>query len=191
MSGPVHSACRLLLSPIVLGPPVLVVIAQMPMTCDLERGRARVAEVQAVRLGADVETFRVDCGRLPDSLDELAGVVREPDCVKSARRLSSLIDPYGEPFVYWRAADGGRFEIRSLGRDHVYGSADDVASDDWTWPWPRPWYVRVDGWRLMSVLLLPLLLAVAIGFRVIKVLVGALRTAWRRWHEPPRRRGNA
>lgn len=152
--------------------------------------RPRATRAQIAMLDMAVEAFRLDCGRLPGSLDELLGVFREPDCVKSTHRLSSLIDPYGEPFVYWRAADASRFEIRSLGRDRVYGSADDVSSNDWSWPWPRPWYERVDGWRRVSALL-PLLLAGAIVYRVVAAFAGAFRIAWRRWHRPPQQRGNS
>ena len=38
------------------------------------------SEARAIKLAYAVESFRIDCGRLPDQLDEMFGVVRNDDC---------------------------------------------------------------------------------------------------------------
>jgi len=123
--------------------PMLLMLAVMMggLRCDFTRGRERVARAYLVRLEMSVELFRLECGRLPNALDELVGVVNQENCASAAvSQLSQLKDPWGNWFVYWRSPDGRRFEVRAVGRDGVYGSADDVVADDWKWPWPEPYW---------------------------------------------------
>lgn len=86
------------------------------------------------KLAMCVEAFQLDCGRLPDQLDELISEVRPEGCAGPWARASDLRDPYGSRFVYRRSADGSSFEVRGIGRDRVYGSADDVTTSDRPWP---------------------------------------------------------
>ncbi|HVH34158.1 MAG TPA: hypothetical protein VM847_08625, partial [Tahibacter sp.] len=67
-------------------------------------------------------------------------------------KVSDLLDPYGNRFVYWRSGDGRTFEVRGIGRDRVYGSADDVTTSNWTWPWPEPFW-RTRPWNCVIVTL--------------------------------------
>jgi hypothetical protein len=153
--GPNRVAGKVLLWPLVLLP-VLGWFAGLIVNqgCNNEHSRSNAARAAAIRLEMEIEMFRLDCGRLPDSLDELSGVVRGRNCVKNPVRRSVLLDPLGVPMVYWRSADGSAFDVRSIGRDRVYGSADDVSTSDREWPWPRPWNWQVIGRRALALLVL-------------------------------------
>lgn len=116
----------------------------------------------AWKLYMSIEAFQLDCGRLPDRLDELTGEAHSDGCTPLPRsRASDLRDPYGSPYAYWRSDDGRSFEVRGIGRDRVYGSADDVTTSDWTWPWPEPFWrsrswdceIRILSW--FSIALVP------------------------------------
>ncbi len=162
MYGSNRVAGKVLLWPIVLLPLVAGLAGFIVNQGCSNKGRPfHSARAAAIRLETVIEVFRLDCGRLPDSLDELSGVVRERNCVKDPVRRSVLVDPFGVPMVYWRAADGSAFEVRSIGRDRVYGSADDVSTSDWEWPWPRPRNWQVIGQRAFALLVLIALAASA------------------------------
>ncbi|WP_257385280.1 type II secretion system protein GspG [Tahibacter caeni] len=105
-------------------------------------GGFNASRAGAEKLAMSIEAFRLDCGRLPDRLDELPESPRDGDCRGPWSKVSDLRDPFGTRFAYWRADDGRTFEVRSIGRDRVYGSADDVATSDWAWPWPPPFWRR-------------------------------------------------
>jgi hypothetical protein len=156
--------------------------------CDLEYGRYRAAQAQAKQLAQVVEGFRSDCGRLPDQLDELFGVVRDRNCFTTPPRFSQLVDPWGSRFVYWPADDGSAFEVRSVGRDRAYGSFDDVTSGGWTWPWPQPPWSWVERGRRVApivILVLVLLLLVALMRRLFVFAIYLVRAVWR-WFRPIR-----
>lgn len=177
--------CWLILLPLAVG----ALVNNFTLNCSSGSVYQRTARSQIRSLERHVQAFRQGCGRLPYDLGELIGVVREPACSTLVRSRFQLIDRLGTPFAYWHSADGTRFHIRALGPDRIYGSADDVVSNDRIWGWPRPWYERLEWWRLISVLL-PLLLIVAIGFQPIIVFVGAFRIAWCGWHTPLGSGGN-
>lgn len=176
MYGSNRVAGKVLLWPLVLLP-VLAWFAGLVVnhaSRNLERCKFHAARAATTRLEMEIEVFRLDCDRLPDSLDELSGVVRGRNCVKHPVRNSVLVDPFGVSMVYWRSADGSAFEVRSIGRDRVYGSADDVSTSDWERSWPRPWNWQVIGSRAFVLLVLLALVATA----VYTAFVG-LRGFWR------------
>ncbi|WP_386069223.1 type II secretion system protein GspG [Tahibacter sp. UC22_41] len=151
--------------------------------CDFTRVRYRAAQFQAKQLAQMVEGFRSACGRLPDQLDELFGVVRDRNCFMPPPRPSQLVDPWGSHFVYWRADDGGRFEVRSVGRDRIYGSFDDATSGGWTWPWPQPpwsWVERGRRFAPIVILVLAFLLLVALVRRLFVLAIHLVRAVRRR-----------
>lgn len=189
MKSPMQRFFRALFWLLVFWPLVVVLVLagyvafDTTLGCNLGPGRYRATRAQAAKLEMSVEAFRLDCGRLPDSLDELLGTASEPDCVKNAARPSHLIDPFGAPFTYWRAADGSRYEVRSRGLDRIDGNADDITADGLVGPLPTSRYQRVDWPRLVGAVLLVLLVA-AIAARVFAAFGAGLRLAWRRWHTP-------
>ena len=87
--------------------PMLLMLAVMMggMRCDLARWRGKTAHAHLVRLEMLVEQFRLECGRLPRALDELAGVLDRDECDRvRGPRLSEFKDPWGNWFVYWRSS---------------------------------------------------------------------------------------
>ena len=151
---------------------------------DVRISRQRAAQAQAKRLAMVVEEFRNDCGRLPDRLDELFGVVRDRNCFTVPLRLSQLVDPWGSRLLYWRAGDDSAFELRSLGPDHTYGSSDDLTSGGWTWPWPQPpwsWEERGRRFGQITVAVLALLLVLALFWRFTWLVACAIRWLRRRF----------
>lgn len=93
------------------------------------------------RIEMSVAAFELDCGRLPDSVDELLGVVRDAQTCRSRieYRHERLKGPFGDYVYYWKNDASGRFHLRLLGKDRVFGSADDVTID----PEPHVWGGRL------------------------------------------------
>lgn len=148
--------------------PVLLMLAVMMggMHCDLARWRRNAARAHLVRLEMSVERFRLDCGRLPNALGELVGVLDRNDCDSVAvARLSELKDPWGNGFAYWRSPNSRQFEVRAIGKDGVYGSADDVVTDGREWPWPEPYWRRwIPDQRMAEFLLQLALVCLVVGW---------------------------
>jgi Type II secretion system (T2SS), protein G len=143
---------------------------------DLPPYRFDASRAVVVRAEMSVEAFRLDCGRLPHSLDELLGAWSGPPCGPDPwSRLGDLRDPFGNKIHYWTSGDGLRYELRAVGRDRVYGSADDVVCGDWDWPW-KPAPVIWTGLR--DFLLFPALLLTAFASGAYLLCRGL----WRWWH---------
>lgn len=90
-------------------------------------GKAESAKVKAVssqisRLSMSVESFYLDTGMTPSSLDEL---VNEPANVTGWNgpyvKESLLKDPWGQPFQYKAPGEHGDFDIVSYGADRQRG----------------------------------------------------------------------
>lgn len=82
-----------------------------------------------------VQTFAVDCARLPHSIDELYGVIGPaPGCTGPWLKRSDYRG-FGMTVYYWKNEADGTFQLRLLGRDGAFGSADDVTVD----PEPHVW----------------------------------------------------
>jgi general secretion pathway protein G len=83
---------------------------------------AKVASTQITRLGMSVETFYLDTGVTPDSLQDL---VEEPGDVAGWNgpyvRNSLLKDPWGRDYVYRYPGEHGDFDIFSFGADGQQG----------------------------------------------------------------------
>ena len=160
-----------------------VAAAMISCTC-VDCGGYNANRSQAVKLSMSIEAFQLDCGRLPYQLDELTGEVRSADCAwRQWAKVSDLLDPYGNRFVYWRSGDGRSFEVRGIGRDRVYGSVDDVSSSDWTWPWSRPeTFWRRPPWNCVIVTLPWFSIVFAPSVWLMVLIVSRIRRTARR-HE--------
>lgn len=154
----------------------VVVIVGASSGCNLGEARFRATRAQIAKLEMNIEAFRLDCGRLPDKLDELFGVEREPNCVKYPPRRSGVVDPFGTRFDYWRADDGIRFELRSAGPDRKHDTLDDFTANSVRWPRPAP------DWPRLIAVLLPVLFFGALVFHLLAAAGKGLGLAWRRWH---------
>ena len=87
-----------------------------------ESAKAKAASSQISRISMSVETFYLDTGNTPSSLDEL---VNEPSGVNGWNgpyiKNSLLKDPWGKPYQYRIPGEHGDFDIQSFGADGQQG----------------------------------------------------------------------
>ena len=99
-----------------------------------ESAKAKAAASQISRISMSVESFYLDTGNTPSSLDEL---VNEPSGASGWNgpyiKNSLLKDPWGQPYKYRVPGEHGDFDIESYGADRQKGGEGknaDIASWD-------------------------------------------------------------
>lgn len=87
-----------------------------------ESAKAKAAASQISRISMSVESFYLDTGSAPSSLDEL---VNEPGGVSGWNgpyiKNTLLKDPWNQPYKYRVPGDHGDFDIWSYGADRQQG----------------------------------------------------------------------
>jgi len=87
-----------------------------------ESAKAKAASSQISRISMSVESFYLDTGNTPSSLEEL---VNEPSGLTGWNgpyiKNSLLKDPWGQPYQYRVPGDHGDFDIQSFGADRQQG----------------------------------------------------------------------
>jgi general secretion pathway protein G len=87
-----------------------------------ESAKAKAASSQISRISMSVESFYLDTGNTPSSLEELTN---EPSGVTGWNgpyiKNSLLKDPWGQPYKYKVPGDHGDFDIESYGADRQQG----------------------------------------------------------------------
>lgn len=87
-----------------------------------ESAKAKAASSQISRLSMSVESFYLDTGITPSSLEEL---VNQPPGVTGWNgpyiKTSLLNDPWGQPYQYRAPGEHGDFDIQSYGADRQRG----------------------------------------------------------------------
>lgn len=87
-----------------------------------ESAKAKAASSQISRISMSVESFYLDTGNIPSSLDEL---VNEPTGANGWNgpyiKNSLLKDPWGQPYKYTVPGQHGDFDIVSYGADRQQG----------------------------------------------------------------------
>jgi general secretion pathway protein G len=87
-----------------------------------ESAKAKAASSQISRISMSVESFYLDTGITPSSLDEL---VNEPSGVTGWNgpyiKNTLLKDPWGEPYKFTVPGEHGDFDIWSYGADRQQG----------------------------------------------------------------------
>lgn len=87
-----------------------------------ESAKAKAASSQISRISMSVESFYLDTGQTPSSLDEL---VNEPPSVTGWNgpyiKNTLLNDPWGQPYKYTVPGEHGDFDIWSYGADRQQG----------------------------------------------------------------------
>lgn len=98
-----------------------------------EGAKHDVAKAQVDRLSMAVDTFYLDTGRIPGSLQDL---VDEPSNVSNWNgeyvKENGLIDPWGNPYEFRSPGEHGEYDIWSYGRDGSPGG-EDAAADITNW----------------------------------------------------------
>lgn len=87
-----------------------------------ESAKAKAASSQISRISMSVESFYLDTGITPASLEDL---VNEPSGVTGWNgpyiKNSLLKDPWGQPYQYQVPGEHGDFDIQSFGADRQRG----------------------------------------------------------------------
>lgn len=90
-----------------------------------EGAKVKAAGSQISRLAMAVESFYLDTGATPDSLDELINESGGVDGWNGPYvKPSSLKDPWGREYVYNYPGEHGDFDLYSLGADGQPGGED-------------------------------------------------------------------
>lgn len=83
-----------------------------------DRGDYNLGKSAVQTLAGKVENFRMDTGRLPNTLDEL---VRAPGDASGwlgpYAKEAELTDPFGHPYEYRVPGESGDFDLIFLGKD--------------------------------------------------------------------------
>ena len=90
-----------------------------------EGAKVKAAGSQISRLAMAVESFYLDTGTTPDSLDDLINESGGVDGWNGPYvKPSSLKDPWGREYVYNYPGEHGEFDLYSLGADGQPGGED-------------------------------------------------------------------
>ena len=93
-----------------------------------DRANVRITETQLITLAGKIDQFRMDTGKLPDTLDELVTSPGLPSWLGPYAKPEELKDPWGGAIDYRRPGESGPFELVSLGADSAAGG-DSVNAD--------------------------------------------------------------
>lgn len=115
---------ELLVVLLVLG--LLASIAVPQVVKYLGRAKVDTAHLQIEALSANLDFYKIDVGRYPSAEEGLKALVEKPANAKNwfgpyIKKSASLIDPWGEPYVYKFPGEHGAFDIKSLGADKKEG----------------------------------------------------------------------
>ncbi len=86
-----------------------------------DRANVRLTESQLITLAGKVDQFRLDTGKLPDSLEQLVSAGGVPNWLGPYAKNEELRDPWGNAIEYRRPGTSGPFELVSLGADGASG----------------------------------------------------------------------
>lgn len=89
-----------------------------------DRAKANLAKSQATTLAQKVESFQMDTGRVPSSLDELVSEPGDaPGWLGPYAKPAELNDPWGNPIEYRAPGESGSFDLVILGKDGKVGGS--------------------------------------------------------------------
>ena len=112
---------------------LLAAIAGPQVLKYLGRAKEDVVKVQVEALRTSLDLFKLDIGRNPTEQEGLNALVQKPAGVDQwngpyVTKASSLIDPWGRPYVYRPTDQSGNYVLYSLGPDGNRGPPADIAS---------------------------------------------------------------
>lgn len=93
-----------------------------------DRANVGIAKTQLITLSSKVDQFRMDTGKLPDSLDQLVTASGMPNWLGPYAKKEELNDPWQNPIAYRKPGESGPYELVSLGADGQPGG-DSVNAD--------------------------------------------------------------
>ena len=86
-----------------------------------DRANVRLTESQLTILAEKIDAYRLDTGRLPDSLDQLVNASGQPNWLGPYAKAEELKDPWNTPIEFRRPGTNGPYELVSLGADQAPG----------------------------------------------------------------------
>ena len=86
-----------------------------------DRANAKLTDTQLTTLAGKVDQFRMDTGKLPDSLDQLVTSPGLRGWLGPYAKSDELVDPWGTPIEYRRPGTNGPYELIGLGADGAAG----------------------------------------------------------------------
>jgi general secretion pathway protein G len=116
---------------------MLAVVGTVQMMSYLERARSDTAKLQIDQLGAALNLFRIDVGRLPTNDEGLKALVEVPAAVDGWRgpyltKPEAIRDPWGRTFVYRQPGSHGQYDLMSYGADGpLSGSGENFEIVNW------------------------------------------------------------
>jgi general secretion pathway protein G len=107
-------------------------IAAPQVTKHLRKAKLETAKIQIDALGAAVDSFHVDNGRLPTTDEALKALIERPAGLPTwdgpyIKKKESLIDPWGEPYKYRVPGKNGEYDVYSFGSDKKEGGEGDAS----------------------------------------------------------------
>lgn len=110
---------------------LLASIAAPRVTTYLRKAKVQTAKIQVDALSSAVDSFHLDMGRFPSSQEGLRALMKRPADASSwdgpyLKKRDSLIDPWGQPYLYRYPGKNGEFDIYTLGSDQREGGEADA-----------------------------------------------------------------
>lgn len=107
---------------------LLAAFAAPQVTGYLGRARTEAARTQIAALVNALELYAIDVGSYPTTEQGLKALTQAPMGVTRwsgpyLRRAEGLVDPWGRPYLYSRAAPMGPVQITTLGADNARGGS--------------------------------------------------------------------
>ena len=117
-----------LIAAVVVGPDIFKVFGT---------AKSSAAQVQIERIGSALDLYRLEVGRYPNDTEGLESLIEQPSGVERwngpyLKKSESLIDPWGNQFVYRSPGEHGSYDLYSRGADNADGG-DGEDSDVTSW----------------------------------------------------------
>lgn len=96
----------------------------------LERAKTDTTGIQIESIGGALDLYRLDVGRYPSEEEGLETLVRRPVDVEKwngpyVKKSESLIDPWGNAYLYRFPGEHGKYDLYSFGADAAEGGEDE------------------------------------------------------------------
>lgn len=103
----------------------------------LGKAKTDTAQIQVDRLAGVLDLYRLDVGRYPSEEEGLLSLAERPESVDVwngpyLRNQNSIVDPWGNPYVYRFPGEHSDYDLYSLGADGKEGGEGD-GSDIRNW----------------------------------------------------------
>lgn len=98
----------------------------------LGTAKSETAKMQIERIGGALDLYRLEVGRYPSDQESLAALVEPPAGVARwngpyLKKKESIIDPWGQVYVYRMPGEHGEYDLYTLGADNVEGGEGESA----------------------------------------------------------------